>query len=151
MNRLTAKVPQYPGSLVTLLVHGAGKEGLCAQLVREHVEGCGCLCSQGREALGPVGLFGSSITVWRWWLMRCLLSRRLGLLLLLLLLLMVVSSGIRSSVIELRMRLGNGLLVRMQSQAVVAWWRSWRRRWVVVALRACGIFAVCHDDDVRVR
>lgn len=61
-------------------------------------------------------------------------------------LLLLVTSVLRSAIVELRMGLWNGLLVRMRSQAVVAWWRPWRRGRVVVGLGACGIFAVCHGN-----
>lgn len=73
--------------------------------------------------------------------MRCLLGRRLGLSMLLRL---GVTRGQWSVVIQLRVKLWDGLLVRMHVQAIVAWGRARGRRRKGVALRAGGLLAVCH-------
>lgn len=62
--------------------------------------------------------------------------------------LLSTGSNWRGTVVDIGLRVWDGLLVRMHSEAVVAWRRPWWGRGIEVALGSCGLFAVCHDEEL---
>lgn len=55
--------------------------------------------------------------------------------------------GRRGTVVDVGLRVREGLLVGMHLKAVVAWRRPCWGRGVEVGLRACGLFGVSHGEE----